>query len=314
MVVNKKNEGVISLTEKVLVVGAGRMGFGVIKTLISKGYQVTVSDPSSEALNRATSIGAEASIYFNQSVADASIIIFSLPGPNQIKEMTDRIANLNVTHRPLIIDLSTIDPQTAIDTGEKCRMNGLRYIEAPVSGGPRGAETGTLSIMVGADESDYQQVKPVLNDIGKNIYYLGAIGTASIAKICNNIVVATTASILSEAFILASAGGIEPAKLKEILENSVGGSKTLEVFGSHLVSGDYSNPTFSLGLMHKDVGLFAEAIKHYGLTSFIGSATCQIYNGARSHGLANEDHTAICKFLEEVNNLKIERNIPVGKV
>lgn len=304
----------ISLTDKVLVVGAGRMGFGVIKTLISKGYQVTVSDPSNEAVYRAKNIGAEVSVDFNQSVVDTSFIIFSLPGPNQVKEMTERMVHLNVTHQPLIIDLSTIDPQTAIDTGEKCRLHGLRYIEAPVSGGPGGAETGTLSIMVGADESDYQKVKPVLNDIGKNIYYLGATGTASIAKICNNIVVASTASILSEAFILASAGGIEPTKLKEILENSVGGSKTLEVFGNHFVSGNYSKPTFALGLMHKDVGLFAEAIKQYGLTSLVGSVTCQIYNGASSHGLANEDHTAICKFLEDINNRKIKRGVPVEEV
>ncbi|MFC0271769.1 NAD(P)-dependent oxidoreductase [Metabacillus herbersteinensis] len=302
------------MTNKVLVVGAGRMGFGVITTLISKGYQVTVSDPSNEAVNRARNIGAEASVDFNQSVVDNNVIIFSLPGPNQVKEMTERMVQLNVIHQPLIIDLSTIDPQTAINAGEKCRLNGLRYIEAPVSGGPGGAESGTLSIMVGADESDYQQVKPILNDIGKNIYYLGAIGTASIAKICNNIVVASTASILSEAFILASAGGIEPVKLKEILENSVGGSKKLEVFGNHFVSGDYSNPTFALGLMHKDVGLFAEAIKQYGLTSLVGSLTCQIYNGAHSHGLTNEDHTAICKFLEDVNNRKVERGVQVEGV
>lgn len=304
----------IVLSEKILIVGAGRMGFGVIKTLISKGYQVTVSDPSTEAVNRAVNIGAEASVDFNQVAVDHSIIIFSLPGPLQVKEMTERMADLNVTHQPIIIDLSTIDPQTAIDAGQTCKLNGLRYIEAPVSGGPGGAESGTLSIMVGADEGDYQQVKPVLNDIGKNIFYLGAIGTASIAKICNNIVVASTATILSEAFILASSGGIEPAKLKEILDNSVGGSKTLEVFGHHFVSGDFSKPTFALGLMHKDVGLFAEAIKQYGLTSLTGSLTCQIYNGARAQGLEQEDHTAICKYLEEMNNRKIDRSLAVEEV
>ncbi|MCM3584977.1 NAD(P)-dependent oxidoreductase [Mesobacillus maritimus] len=301
------------MSGKVLVVGAGRMGFGVIKTLISKGYTVMVSDPSNEAVARAVNIGAEGVVNFEEAIGESSTIIFSLPGPVQVNEMTERISLLGVNHRPLIIDLSTIDPQTAIDAGKKCRSNGLRYIEAPVSGGPGGAESGTLSIMVGASEEDYQQVKPILNDIGKNIFYLGDIGTASIAKICNNIVVATTTTILSEAFILASAGGIQPEKLKEILDNSVGGSKTLEVFGKHLVSGDYSNPTFALGLMHKDVGLFSEAIKQYGLTSLMGSLTCQIYNGARSQGFEHEDHTSICKLLEQINNKKIDRSIPVVK-
>lgn len=302
------------MTNKVLVVGAGRMGFGVIKTLTGKGYQVTVSDPSSEALKRAENIGAEASVDFNQSVRDNSLIIFSLPGPKQVKQMIEKVISLNVAHQPFIIDLSTIDPQTAIDANEKCKVHGVSYIEAPVSGGPRGAETGTLSIIVGADESDYEEVKPILNDIGKHIYYLGATGTASIGKICNNIIVASTAAILSEAFILASAGGIKPEKLKEILENSVGGSKTLEVFGNHFISGDYSKPTFALGLMHKDVGLYAETVKQYGLTSLVGSVTCQIYNGARSNGLTNEDHTAVCKFLEQLNNTKIDRGIPVEEL
>lgn len=296
---------------KVLVVGAGRMGFGVVKTLIREGYQVTVSDPSVDAVSRAENIGANASVDFNQSVVDNDIIIFSLPGPKQVREMVDHITSLGVKHSPSIIDISTIDPQTAMEMGEKCRMSEIEYIEAPVSGGPSGAENGKLSIIVGANESDYHKVKPVLNDLGENIYFLGEIGTASIGKICNNIVVATTASILSEAFILASAGGIEPSKLKEILQNSVGGSKTLEVFGNHMVSGDYSEPTFALGLMHKDVGLFAEAVKQYGLTSFVGSVTCQIYNGALSRGLAHEDHTAILKYLEDINNKRLERSVEV---
>lgn len=302
------------MKRKVLVVGAGRMGFGVIQTLIRKGYQVSVSDPSHEAVSRAKHIGAEAIEDINQSLAEHSIIIMSLPGPIQVKDMTEKMVPFNRSHQPLVIDLSTIDPQTAIDASKRCKGNGLRYIEAPVSGGPGGAEAGTLSIIVGGDENDYKEAEPILNDIGKNIYYLGEIGTASIAKICNNIVVATTASILSEAFILASAGGIKPAKLKEILENSVGGSKTLEVFGEHIVSGDYSTPTFALELMHKDVGLFQEASKQYGLTSLIGSMTCQIYNGARSHELGSEDHTAICKFLEELNNTKIERSTMIEEV
>jgi 3-hydroxyisobutyrate dehydrogenase-like beta-hydroxyacid dehydrogenase len=130
-----------------------------------------------------------------------------------------------------------------------------------------------------------------------------------LAKICNNIVVAATAAVLSEAFLLASAGGIAPQKLKEILENSVGGSRTLDVFGHHIVSGDYSAPTFALGLMHKDVGLFIKAMQQYELTSFIGSLTNQIYNGALQQGWANQDHSVICKYFEFINNKSIQRAV-----
>ncbi|MET3507327.1 NAD(P)-binding domain-containing protein [Halalkalibacter oceani] len=127
------------MKDKVLVVGAGRMGFGVIQTLIRKGYQVSVSDPSDEAVNRAKHIGAEAIEDSNQSLTDHNVIIMSLPGPVQVKEMTEKMVPFNQAHQPLVIDLSTIDPQTAIDASKRCKRKGLRYIEAPVSGGPSGA-------------------------------------------------------------------------------------------------------------------------------------------------------------------------------
>lgn len=293
----------------VLVIGAGRMGFGVIKTLLGKGYNVTVSDPSSEAVAAATHLGAKESEDFNESVTANKVIILSLPGPAQVTDVINNITEVQATHHPFIIDLSTIDPQTAMEAGEKCEENGMSYIEAPVSGGPGGAEAGTLAIMVGAAEDDFKQISPMLHDIGKNIFYLGEIGTGSITKICNNIVVAATASVLSEAFILASAGGIEPKKLKEVLDQSVGASNTLNVFGEHFITGDFSNPTFALEHMHKDVGLFAEAAKQYGLTSLVGTLATQIYNGAYAQGYAKEDHTAVCKFLEQVNNKKIKRSV-----
>lgn len=296
------------LEKKVLVIGAGRMGYGVTKTLISKGYEVTVSDPSEAAVEKAIEIGAKASENLNDSISNNKIIIFSLPTAKLVEEIVETINSVPVSEERFMIDLSTIDPKTAKEAAKKSATNGSNYIEAPVSGGPGGAETGTLSIMVGAKESAFKSVEPVLNDIGKNIYYLGEVGTASVVKICNNIIVAATTTALSEAFILASAEGVSPSQLKDVLEHSVGGSNTLNVFGHHFVSGDYSEPTFALAHMHKDVGLFAEAAKHYGLTSFIGTLATQIYNGAYAQGLKDEDHSAVCKFIEQMNNKQIQRN------
>ncbi len=236
-------------------------------------------------------------------------VILSLPSTGIVKDTATKIKNAAGGNEFSVIDLSTIDPQTAKDSYELLKTVGVSYIEAPVSGGPTGAESGTLSIIVGGAESDYLKVLPLLEQIGKNIFYLGEVGSAALAKICNNIVVAATASILSEAFILASAGGIEPQKLRKILENSVGGSRTLDVFGDHFVSGDFSNPTFALALMNKDVGLFMEAIKQYDVTSFIGSTTYQIYNGAmKKEDWKFGDHTVVLKYLEMLNSKEVNRS------
>lgn len=294
--------------DKVFIIGAGRMGYGVTKTLIRKGYEVTVYDPALEARKRAKSLGANVVDDVNDAISDHRFILLSLPGPKEVKETVQNIGN-NAKTQTFVIDLSTIDPKTAMEMSETCKPNGISYIEAPVSGGPIGAETGTLSIMVGATKDDYERVEALFRDIGKNIYHIGDVGSASIVKICNNIVVAATTAILSEAFLLASSGGVDPAKLKEILSNSVASSKTLDLFGHHIVTGDYSNPTFALKLMHKDVGLFNEAMKQFGLTSLVGTLTSQIYNSANNQGLSDEDHTAICKFIEQINNRHINREI-----
>ena len=299
------------MTNKVIVIGAGRMGFGVIKTLLAKGYDVGVNDSVPAVIERAEKIGAKHVSANNPEHLNGAVVILSLPGPAQVHEITDVINSLQYSIEPVILDISTINPETAITVYEKLKKNGIDYVEAPVSGGPKGAETGTLSMMVGANKDVYDRIEPILKDMGTNIYYLGEVGTGSIAKICNNIIVASTTAILSEAFILASAGGIKPESLSEILSKSVGGSKTLEVFGHHIVEGNYENPTFALSLMHKDVGLYTETAKYYGLTSLVGELTAQIYNGALHSGLGNEDHSAICKYIEKINNKPIERKISI---
>jgi 3-hydroxyisobutyrate dehydrogenase-like beta-hydroxyacid dehydrogenase len=289
------------------VIGAGRMGSGVIHTLLEKGYQVTAYDNSKEAMELVQKSGAVAAESVEAAVEKSDFIFLSLPGPVQVREIVAQITKVIPIGKKFIIDLSTIDPKSSKDMAELCDSAGFTYIEAPVSGGPKGAHSGTMSIMVAAEEEDYKQIEPLLQDIGKSIFYLGQSGTASLAKICNNIVVAATASILNEAFILASAGGISSDKLKEILENSVGGSRTLDVFGPHMVSGSFSEPTFALGLMHKDLGLFIDASKQFNVTLFMGSLVYQIYNGAMAQGWEQEDHTVVQRYLERIGNKHIER-------
>ena len=270
-----------------------------------------MNDPVQAAIERAEKIGAKYVSVDNPEHLNGAVVILSLPGPVQVNEITDIINTPQYSVEPVIIDISTINPETAISVYEKLKTNRINYVEAPVSGGPNGAETGTLSMMVGANKDVYNNIEPILKDMATNIYYLGEVGTGSIAKICNNIVVASTTAILSEAFILASTGGITPESLSDILSKSVGGSKTLETFGKHIVEGNYENPTFALSLMHKDVGLYTETAKYYGLTSIVGQLTAQIYNGALQSGLGNEDHSAICKYIEKINNKPIERKISI---
>ncbi len=299
----------------IAVIGAGLMGAGVARTLIREGHGVTAYDVSRVALDRIRQDGAITADSIPGAVENAAYVLLSLPGPAQVRETIHSIIQVRDSAAPLtIIDISTIDPATSIEMANTCDSVGAAYVEAPVSGGPRGAENGTLAIMVGCREETFADIKPLLEELGSNIYYLGSTGTASLVKLCNNAVVAATAAILGEAFLLASAGGISSDQLAAVLSKSVGASGTLDVFGKHIIEGDYSSPTFSLGLMHKDLDLFMQTARHYGITTLLGSLTFQLYDGAHHQGWDKEDHTVVCRLLETLNQSKIRSRGPQVEV
>jgi 3-hydroxyisobutyrate dehydrogenase len=291
------------MTNSITYIGAGLMGSGMIRTLLGKGYEVSAYDLSQQALERVREYGASPIHSLDEALGMNKFILLSLPGPAQVNEVVAKIATLRQGESDLVvIDFSTIDPQTAIQSAAVLKAAGIQHVEAPVSGGPKGANAGTLSIMIGTEESTYAQAQHILEAVGGNLYYLGVTGTAALAKLCNNVVVAGTTAILGEAFALAAAGGIAPQQLKDVLSQSVGGSNTLELFGKHMTSGDYSEPTFALSLMYKDLGLFMDAAKHYKVTSMLGTMTYQLYNGAHLQGWNNQDHSVVCRLLEMMNN------------
>lgn len=290
----------------IAVIGAGLMGGGVSRTLIRKGHTVIAYDVSRAVLDRIGHDGVGTADSVAAAVENASHVFLSLPGPAQVRETVLDILQVRGSKAPLtIIDFSTIDPATAVAMAGSCREMGVAYVEAPVSGGPKGAENGTLAIMVGCGEDTFADVKPLLEEVGSNIYHLGPTGTASLAKLCNNAIVAATAVVLGEAFLLASAGGIYSDQLASVLSRSVGGSRTLDVFGKHIIEDDYAEPTFSLALMHKDLDLFMQTARQYGITTPIGSLAFQLYDGAHHQGWDKEDHTVVCRLLETLNQSRV---------
>lgn len=297
------------MAKQVAFVGAGLMGSGMIRNLVQRDYRVKAYDVSAQALKRVEELGAMPVTTLQEALAGNDHVLLSLPEPPQVREAVQEIVREHDNadgNEMMIIDFSTIDSGTAKDMANLTSISGIRYLEAPVSGGPKGADSGTLSIMVGGDQDTFLHVKPLLEVLGSNIYYLGDTGNASLVKLCNNAVVAAITAILGEAFVLAASEGISPDQLASVLSTSVGGSKTLEIFGHHMVSGDYSKPTFSLSLMHKDLGLFMETARQNGVASLLGGLTYQLYEAAYSKGWSKEDQSVVCRFLEEFVNQKPE--------
>lgn len=293
------------MTKQVTFIGLGLMGTGMISNLVQQEYTVKAYDTSAQALERAEKIGATPIDNIQEALADSNQILLSLPGPPQVRGVVQELLRAKDDtdiKDMVIIDFSTIDAGTAKDMVDLAAASGAQYLEAPVSGAPQGAHSGTLSIMVGGDQDTFLRVKLLLEDLGKNIFYLGDTGAASTVKLCNNAIVAATTAILGEAFALAAAEGhASPEQLASVLSTSVGGSKTLEVFSKHMVADDYSEPTFSLGHMHKDLGLFMETVGQNGVASLLGGLTHQLYAAANNRGWSREDQSVVCRLLEGMN-------------
>ncbi len=290
-------------------IGAGVMGSGMIGSLQRGQWSVRIFDTDRTKVEEAVKRGSLGSDSVHDVATQETIICLSLPGPQQVEETVRQIvaAWTQADRHGIIVDFSTIDPMTAIGMEGVARDSSGYYVEAPVSGGPQGASTGTLAIMVSGDKAIVDDLQPLLNTVGQNIYYVGAPGRAQLIKLCNNVVVGTTMAILGEATILASQAGITPSSLLEILSKSVGNSRTLEVFGPHLVSGRFSPPTFALNLMVKDLGLYVKTAEEYRTPSVVGDLIFQIYRAATMHDAGALDHSAVVKVLEEMGNVAIHR-------
>lgn len=293
--------------KKVGMIGAGNMGKGMIKNLIKGGYEVFVYDPSPAARERAKELGATILNSPKEVGEKVEILLASLPTSEAVR---DAIAGkdgalLGLKEGTIICDMSTTAVNVEKELYNKAKEREIGYLDCPVSGGPTGAENATMSIMVGGDKDVFERVKPVLDTIGGNVFYLGPCGTGQTVKICHNIVVATTTISLVEAFLTGAKAGVSAKTLAEVFKVSVAKSGTLEVFGNNLLNESYDKIIFALSHMHKDANLYMKLADELKVPSIISGVVYQLYNAAMNKGLGSKDHTAVAEVVEEMSSFKI---------
>ena len=205
----------------------------------------------------------------------------------------------------LCADMSTIDPNTSRKVAAALAKKGVRFIDAPVSGGVTGAEKGTLAIMVGGSAEDLEAARPVLTSMGPNIIHVGDVGAGEAAKICNNLIGGVAAIAVCEAFRIGEAFGVDPTMLTDIISKSSG--DTWIMHHQHPVPGivesapstrDYA-PGFTTDLMAKDLSLAVNAGRELRIPLFVTPVAQQLLRLASSQGLGREDFTAVYKLLSQ---------------
>lgn len=256
---------------RITFVGLGNMGNPMAINLIKAGHEVTVFDLSADAVKALEEAGAKSADSLPAAAADAEVVITMLPAGQHVETVYLNEDGLleHVSSTALLIDSSTIAPETARQVAEAATARELAFIDAPVSGGVGGAQAGTLTFICGGEAEVFERAKPVLEGMGKNIFHAGAHGAGQVAKICNNMLLSILMTGTSEALALGVKNGLDPAVLSEIMKQSSGGNWALNVYNpwpgvmeNVPASRDYQGG-FLVKLMNKDLGLaFDNAVKN----------------------------------------------------
>ena len=289
------------------LIGLGNMGGGMAANVLRAGHDLTVHDLRREAATPLLESGAAWADTPAELAAACDIVLTSLPGPREVEAITLGESGIleglgeGDTEGKVYIDLSTSSPTLIRSIAEDFAAIGVSVLDAPVSGGPVGARTGRLAVMVGGDRAVYDRVKPALDAIGDKVSYIGPIGSGSIAKLMHNCIGYGLQTIVAECLTLGVKAGVDPEPLFEAISNgSVGrGSSFANTYPNTFLAGNFDPPSFALRLAHKDVSLALELAREYGVPMSVGNIAHQELTSALNRGWADLDSRVAMRLQEE---------------
>ena len=204
----------------------------------------------------------------------------------------------------VVVDMSTISPSVTRAIAERLGERNIEMLDAPVSGGEKGAIDGTLSIMVGGKAAVFERVLPVFDVLGSNIVHIGDNGAGQVTKACNQTVIAQSISAIGEAFVLAAAAGVDPAKVREALLGGFAGSKVLDSHGGRMLMHDFK-PGFKARLHQKDMRIVLETAHELGIALPGASLATQLINALVGSGGGEDDSCAILRLQEQLSGVDV---------
>jgi len=288
-------------------IGLGAMGTRMVANLLKAGYQVVVYDIRKDAVEEAVRLGAEPALTSKDVACESEVVLLSLPSSPQVEEaMLDAHGVLaGAREGSIVVDLSTIDPTTTRNLSKKSKEKNVRFIDAPVSGRPSGAEKATLTIMVGCDDEEtFQEAKKILRSLGKTIVHVGPTGSGQVCKLANNMMACVTLLGVIEAFTWAVKQGLKPAALLEVASSGSSDSWTLRANLPKILERAFE-PDFKAEYMHKDVGLYLKTATDLNLYTPFGGLAHQFLQAAKGMGLSNEDWRAVVKVYEKITGVEL---------
>jgi len=285
-------------------IGLGIMGRPMAKNLLKAGYPLVVHSRSRGPIDEIAHAGAKVGSSPREVAAQSDVLITMLPNSPDVELVALGRDGIIEGARPglLFVDMSTISPIVSKKVGEALAAKSVKMLDAPVSGGERGAVDGALSIMVGGDKAVFDAVLPIFQAMGKTITHLGPLGFGGFTKLANQIIVAVNLTALGEALTLAKKAGLDRDLTLTALAGGLAGSKCLDQKKPNYLADTY-NPGFKIDLHFKDLGLIMESARALGVPLPTTAVVQELFSALRVKGRGGLDHSGVITLLEDIAGL-----------
>ncbi|MGW2868494.1 2-hydroxy-3-oxopropionate reductase [Kitasatospora sp. NPDC001225] len=290
------------MSRKIAFIGLGIMGSPMAANLVKAGHHVTGFNLTRPPIDALVALGGHGAGSIAEAVRDAEVVITMVPADPQVEQVVLGEGGVLENARPgtLVIDMSSITPQTSIRVEAAARAKGVRTLDAPVSGGEAGAVEAVLSIMVGGAAEDFAEARPLFDALGTTVVHVGPAGAGQTVKAANQLIVAVNIQVLAEAVVFLENAGVDLAAALDVLGGGLAGSTVLNRKRANMLNREFA-PGFRIDLHHKDMGIVTDAARAVGAALPVGAVVAQLVASARANGDGSLDHSALLRGVERLS-------------
>jgi len=283
-------------------IGLGIMGSPMAVHLAQAGHDVVGHNRTPDKAKPLVEAGGRSADSVADAVKDADVVAVMVPDSPDVQEVLTGDDGVFEHAKPgaLVIDFSSIRPDVTVELAEQAQAKGLRYLDAPVSGGEAGALDAALSIMVGGSAEDFAAAEPLFEVVGKTVVHVGSNGAGQTVKAANQLIVAAHIEVLAEALVFLEAYDVDTEAALEVLGGGLAGSKVLEQKKDNMLGRSF-DPGFRIDLHHKDLGILTSAAREAGVVVPLGALVAQLMSSARAVGDGGLDHSALLRGVERLS-------------
>ncbi|MGW7449076.1 2-hydroxy-3-oxopropionate reductase [Kitasatospora sp. NPDC054795] len=290
------------MSRKIAFIGLGIMGSPMAANLVRAGHHVTGFNLTRPPIDVLVAAGGHGATSIADAVKGAEVVITMVPADPQVEQVVLGEGGVleNAAPGTLVIDMSSITPQTSIKVEAAAGEKGVRTLDAPVSGGEAGAVEAVLSIMVGGAAEDFAEARPLFDALGTTVVHVGPAGAGQTVKAANQLIVAANIQVLAEAVVFLENAGVDLAAALDVLGGGLAGSTVLNRKKANMLNHEFA-PGFRIDLHHKDMGIVTDAARAVGAALPVGAVVAQLVASARASGDGSLDHSALLRGVERLS-------------